>query len=163
MNGGISNKFQEQVPLTYEEHFRRIFTIFVSFLRTLEKELGSERMIDIVRTWNIQRGIEIGERASFKNFKDFRDYWMGTADHKYWSGTFTVEFPEVTESVLQCKYTDCLWAKIFTELNAADIGKVAICEKDFTMAKAMSPHLRLERTKTIMEGHDCCNHRFIWE
>jgi hypothetical protein len=163
MTREMTNKFQEQVPLSYEEHFRRIFTIFVSFLRTLEKEIGYERMIDIVRIWNNQRGVEIGERGSFENFEDFRDYWMSTAENKYWSCTFTVEFPEITESVLQCKYTECLWAKIFNELNATDIGKAAICEKDFAMAKAISPHLRLERTKTLMEGHDCCNHRFIWE
>jgi len=37
------------------------------------------------------------------------------------------------------------------------------CKPDFAAIKALHPSLRLERTKTLMQGDDCCDFKFIWE
>ena len=31
------------------------------------------------------------------------------------------------------------------------------------IVKTMNPNLRLKRTKTLMEGHDLCDHIFTWD
>ncbi|UCG88709.1 MAG: L-2-amino-thiazoline-4-carboxylic acid hydrolase [Gemmatimonadota bacterium] len=35
--------------------------------------------------------------------------------------------------------------------------------RDFTMCRGFNPNIRMERTKILMQGHDCCNHRWILE
>lgn len=40
------------------------------------------------------------------------------------------------------------------------IGYSAHCFSDFAGASAFNPKLKLVRTKTLMRGHDCCNHRW---
>ncbi|MHA2179642.1 MAG: L-2-amino-thiazoline-4-carboxylic acid hydrolase [Candidatus Thorarchaeota archaeon] len=75
----------------------------------------------------------------------------------------TVEFPHETNTELHCKYSECLFAKTFRELGAEDLGLIIGCEADHIFIQTMNPNLRLERSKTLMEGHDQCNHTFSWE
>ncbi len=73
------------------------------------------------------------------------------------------EVIEKSDEVYEMKVTECLWAKTFRDKNAADIGYATVCHGDFTEATAYHPKLKLKRTKTLMQGHDCCNHRWTWE
>ena len=59
-------------------------------------------------------------------------------------------------------FTSCLWAEIFNELDAADIGWWW-CEGDEPSVKAYHPELGFRRAKTLMEGHDECDHIFLVE
>jgi len=58
------------------------------------------------------------------------------------------------------RFTKCRWAEIFTELEAMDIGKW-FCDADPIIVKAFNPKIKFERTKTLMDGDDCCDHLFI--
>ena len=42
-------------------------------------------------------------------------------------------------------------------LGAEDIG-VWICAADGPIAAAFNPRIRFQRTQTLMEGNDCCDH-----
>jgi len=55
---------------------------------------------------------------------------------------------------------ECLWAKTFREADAGDIGYAGCCYGDYGMTKSFNPKLKLERNKTLMQGHDCCH--FKW-
>jgi len=57
----------------------------------------------------------------------------------------------------------CARADIYREWEAEDIGYLVECKGDFAAVAAQHPNLRLERTKTLMEGDDCCDFKFIWE
>ena len=45
----------------------------------------------------------------------------------------------------------------------SDIGYANTCHGDFAAAKAFSPKLRLERTKTLMVGDGCCDLKYMWD
>jgi len=58
------------------------------------------------------------------------------------------------------KFTRCMWAEVFRELNAEDIG-FWICEGDLLAAEIFSSfNIEFKRSKTLMQGHDICNHEF---
>ncbi|MBN1499877.1 MAG: L-2-amino-thiazoline-4-carboxylic acid hydrolase [Spirochaetes bacterium] len=46
-------------------------------------------------------------------------------------------------------------------LNAEDIFFHHTCSTDFSIAEGFNPAIKLKRTKTLMEGHDCCNHFYF--
>jgi hypothetical protein len=48
-------------------------------------------------------------------------------------------------------------------MNAADIGFATVCFTDYATAAAFNPKLKMIRSKTLMQGHDCCNHRYVME
>lgn len=62
----------------------------------------------------------------------------------------------------EIKVTEYLTADIFRESDAADIGFACVCHADYALPIAFNPKAKMIRDKTLMEGHDCCNHRYIY-
>ncbi len=131
-------------------------------LREFESAFGKEEVGRVLTAWSEKMGAAMAP-SDITNFSEFKDYWKSTLASENWSKILTCSFPMETETELGCKYTECLWAKTMKDLDATDLGHVMFCHPDFTMAKAMNPKLTLERTKTLMEGHDFCNHTYSWE
>ena len=57
-------------------------------------------------------------------------------------------------------FTYCMWADVFRELGAEDVG-YWICEGDGIGARAFNSSICFERTQTLMLGDACCNHTFF--
>jgi len=66
---------------------------------------------------------------------------------------------EDTDTRQAYRFTRCMWAEVFAELDTRDIG-FWLCEGDAPMASAFNPAIGFQRTKTLMEGDDCCDHIF---
>jgi len=66
---------------------------------------------------------------------------------------------EDTDTRQAYRFTRCMWAEVFAELDALDIG-FWLCEGDAPTASAFNPAIGFQRTKTLMEGDDCCDHIF---
>jgi hypothetical protein len=46
-------------------------------------------------------------------------------------------------------------------LMGGEIGHAALCNMDYYWPPAFNKDFKMERTKTLMQGHDCCDHRYI--
>lgn len=158
-----THKFQNQIQTTYEQYFKRVYTGFVEFFRELEKTIPKEQLLAALRAWSEQSSIVSVGELRVSNLEEFKDYWKTVSYGDYFSQVVTVDFPQESDTELHCKYTECLFAKTFRDLGAEDLGKIIGCDGDHPFIKTMNPNLRLERTKTLMEGHDQCNHRFFWD
>jgi len=73
--------------------------------------------------------------------------------------TFTLV--EDTPTAVEARFTECLWAKTFREANAADIGYACLCHTELAAVPAFNPKMKLIFTKTLMQGDDCCNPRYV--
>jgi hypothetical protein len=56
----------------------------------------------------------------------------------------------------------CMYAEILRELAEPELGMV-ICSRDGPWVKSYNPGLGFRRTKTLMQGQDCCDHVFLVE
>jgi fumarate reductase iron-sulfur subunit len=65
---------------------------------------------------------------------------------------------EDSDSRQAYRFTRCMWAEAFRELNVQDIGFRVLCQGDAAMASSFNPTIRFSRTKTLMMGDDCCDH-----
>jgi hypothetical protein len=81
----------------------------------------------------------------------------------FWQHALTFQVVEDTPKAFEIKVTECIWAKTFREAKAADLGYVLSCYGDFAAAQGFNPKMRMSRTKTLMQGEDSCNHRYILE
>ena len=70
---------------------------------------------------------------------------------------------EETSAAFEYRVTKCLWAKVFREEDAADIGYAMVCYPDYAVANSLNPKLKLIRTKTLMQGDDSCRLRYVLE
>lgn len=55
--------------------------------------------------------------------------------------------------IKKCKYAD-----FYREKGSPDIGYAMHCALDFGEAEAFGSRIVLKRTKTLVQGDDCCNH-----
>ena len=73
-----------------------------------------------------------------------------------------MEIVENMDTAYELKVTECIWASTFLAAKAGDIGYASVCIGDYTWAEGFNPKIKLVRDKTLMQGHDICNHRYIW-
>jgi len=152
------HKFQEIFSHTYEEAFKWRYEYYIKLMLSFAEKLGRDKLVEMIKQAadeSAMAGASDGRDFSFKEYFD-----SGNAKFK---NMITWEVKERTDKVYETRVSECLWVKIFKEFNAEDIGYATICHGDFADARATHPKLRLERTKTLMQGHDCCNHRWIFE
>jgi len=57
------------------------------------------------------------------------------------------------------RFHRCLWAEVFNELEAPDIGKW-LCEADEPAVRSFNPKLGFSRTRTLMDKQGECDHVF---
>lgn len=84
----------------------------------------------------------------------FELMWKETADG------FAFEVTERSAAVLQVRVTRCYLAEEMRRLGASAAGEAFYCAWDNGFCQGLNPKIRFTRTKTLMAGDDCCNHRY---
>lgn len=134
--------------------------MFVNAVRTIEEEFGAEGKEKIHKRMLV-RALELGKELSY-NLDDNSLINFCKVMEKSCAGTHEWEKIEENENKQAYRFTRCMWAEVFRSLNAADIG-IWICEGDGPAAMAFNPDIKFKRTKTLMEGHEFCDHVFYIE
>ena len=159
------HKFDKKLPgpdMTYRRFAAIRHRSFIRFARFLQKEIGEERVIELIKKETEQRlhaqakrDLKRLENSDFKSYISiFRDPGM--------LASLTMEIIEDTDKVFEIRITDCLAAESYLPYKAGDIGYAAVCWGDYNWATDFNPKIKLVRDKTLMQGHDCCNHKYIW-
>jgi hypothetical protein len=159
------HKFDKKLPgpeMTYRRFASIRHRSFIRFARFLQKEIGEERVIELIKKETEQRlnaqakrDLERLGKSDFKSYISiFRDPGM--------LASLTMEIIEDTDTVFEIRVTDCMAAESFLPHKAGDIGFAAVCWGDYNWASDFNPKIKLIRDKTLMQGHDCCNHRYVW-
>lgn len=160
------HKFDREIPgmkLTPRALLRFQNQNFIKFARFLESEFGKERMLELVKKSTTRELLEFGKTQARQFGKnDLKSY---TAQFKSpaMQGALTFEIVEDSHNVFEIKVTECLYAAVFLQAKAGDIGYASVCWGDFAWAKGFNPKIELIRDKTLMEGDACCNHMYVLE
>ena len=159
------HKFDKEFPkkLTYREYLTASTIPLVGFVRNLEGEVGKAKAMELLKAisdksllkrgqWQVQKAPDNSLQSYVAQFKQ--------EDNKNWA---TFDIIEDNDKVFEMKITECLYATVYKDLKATDIGLIAVCQADYPWVEGFNPSIKLIRDKTLMEGHDCCNHRYVWE
>ena len=164
-----TEKWSHKTEITIKERFNPSLDIphkgVLLLVRELEKVLGKEKTHKLVGdTWEREKVRATKESAKKNPVTSFKDWVKQFEGGSSSGGSANIDEPAVyTENSRSCNTVGCLWADTWREWGAEDIGYLICCKPDFALIKAMHPNLRLERTKTLMQGDDCCDFKFIWE
>lgn len=165
-NSGEKHKFLEIAELSYAQIFDFAFAgFFLPIVRNLEREWDKDEYIEVLKKAAEAAGKQSGQfmakrfpKVSLAAYTEV----MRNPD-PFWQHALTAEIVEDREKSFEIRVTECLWAKTFREAQAGEIGYATICFQDYAMSQGFSPKLRMIRDKTLMQGHDYCNHRWVWE
>jgi predicted nucleic-acid-binding Zn-ribbon protein len=68
-----------------------------------------------------------------------------------------------TEKELFFDVSCCGYVEIYKKLGVKKLGCILSCIRDFYFLEGFNPKITLKRTKTLMEGGDCCDFRYTAE
>jgi predicted ArsR family transcriptional regulator len=68
-----------------------------------------------------------------------------------------------TDVGFQMKCTRCGFYELAKYCGITDEAFYMVCEADPYIAEGFNPKIGLKRTKTLMQGHDCCDHFYYYK
>ena len=132
------------------------------FIGTLQSELEEGELIRLLNVNSAATGRRAGE-GQRQNSPDgeFQTY-VATFRPPRYAGSLTHEIVEDSEKAFELRVTECVWATAFREAGLdGEIGHAAVCNMDYHWPTAFNPDFIMVRNRTLMQGHDHCNHRYI--
>ncbi len=155
---------EEKCGLTYGELFNFAYVYdFIPAMKAMGAEVGREKLGGLLsRAYSaaaVER-VDVQLKANPKN--DLATYTADLRNHApLYQNTLASALVEDTPTAVEARVTECLWAKVFRKAGAADIGYACLCHPEFAAVPAFNPKIKLTFTKTLMQGHDCCNPRYV--
>ena len=145
------------------ETLRFILTNNIGIYKGLEKELGSEKLIKMLQqitadNWAV--GIkEMTKDIKERNIENYAKLTASLLSSTPYSSAVKYEITQQDDKVLEIKYTKCLFAEIFREMNAADIGWAVQCSAGETVIKNYNPNMMFSNPTNLMKGDSSCIER----
>ena len=162
-DGQEVHKFLQDSGLTFEQAFQFTYvSTLIPYLRGFGKNMDPDGFLEQVKEVSSDRVRELfsGFASQVPN-NDLATFTAPYVDPNSRNAqVLTIEIVESTEDVCEYRVTECLWAKTFKDAGASDLGLACICHPDYAAIEAFNPEFEMVRDKTLMEGHDCCNHRY---
>jgi hypothetical protein len=161
------HKFLQDSGMTYQQVFQFAYGGYISIMQELVNDGEKDKFIEMLK----KASSEATAKSIKQRFKDLPKRDIAAiakmmTGNPFYKNTLTYEIVEQSDKAFEVKISECLYAKTFRgakEPNAADIGYASLCHSDFAFIRAFNPKIKLIRTKTLMQGHDCCNHRYVLE
>jgi hypothetical protein len=151
----LSPELQEAIAARVKAKMAAACRVLVEVVRAVEKTYGPEGK-EVCRRAIVAK--DRPPRAAGNPQDDLAEFLHGleaacAVSHEW---ERVVDEPERVEY----RFTRCMWAEIFREMNAPDIG-FWFCEVDEPVLKAFSPRLGFERTQTLMLDDKPCDHAYF--
>jgi hypothetical protein len=147
--------------MTFKQVYDFAFNDYIQVLKVLENDIGREKFLPMLQNAASTTAAEQLKRNAPPPPKNTLAAFTSFDDQYFWSHVLARSIVENTEKAYEMRVTECLWSETFRAAGAADIGYATICHPDYAMASAFNPKIRMVRTKTLMQGQDCCNHRWV--
>jgi hypothetical protein len=128
-------------------------------IKAFIEEFGQEKALAVVRSvigkLARQSGMELAKALGGNTLADLaRGLTAWAKGDAYEMEVITLSDTEYDYNITRCRY-----AEMYKDIGLADLGVILSCGRDFELIAGFNPNMTLTRTKTIMEGCDCCDFR----
>ena len=137
-------------------------TELFNFIRNVRAEIGDPELIRLLNLHSEAVGRQVGEQQAQNSPDTEFQTFVATFRPPRYASSLTHEVVEDTENAFGLRVTECVWASVFREAGLdGEIGHAAVCNMDYYWPAAFNPNFKMERDRTLMQGHDHCNHRYV--
>ena len=130
------------------------------FLDAFEKELGHEKTYEIVEKVIAEIACEQGKDYAVVLGGNGIDALMGQAES--WSANDALDMQMYVENETDCysPVKRCAYVDMYERIGMKELGKVLSCLRDEFFYQGFNPEMEMCRSKTLMDGGDCCDFCF---
>ena len=138
--------------------------IAVPLIQAFAEKMGREQALavatEVIKSLACAAGRETAKKLGPNDMaalaKVVREVWSP-------ENALEVKILEETDRKLSFNVTRCAYAEMYGSLGLKEFGTCLSCRRDASFAEGFNPGLKLERTKTIMDGAPHCDFRFSIE
>jgi len=156
------HRFDQSTLITHRARVELEYAAqFIPFLKHLEKTLGHDRVIELLREFafhNVKQfADEIVKTKARNDLSVFKEIFS-PANPDLWN-ILTIQVIESTDHVFAIQVTECLLAQVFRQAGVAAFGATALC-CDALFTQFVNPQIGLDLAGTLMEGKPSCTYRW---
>jgi len=129
-------------------------------IKAVAQLIGRNEALDILQEVNQQEAFQRGKRKAEEIKRNGIEELVDDVAGWGRGGILEMEVLEQTPTTYFFNVTRCPYYEKYKELGLEEFGVEFSCCRDEPFARGFNPHLRLERTKTIMEGSEYCDFRY---
>jgi len=126
-------------------------------IKAFIEEIGEEKALAVVHSvigkLARQSGMELAKALGGNTMADLARGLTAWAK----GDAYEMEVITLTETEYVYNITRCRYAEMYKDIGLADLGVILSCGRDFELIAGFNPKMTLTRTKTIMEGSNCCD------
>jgi predicted ArsR family transcriptional regulator len=127
------------------------------FLRAFAEEFGEEKTHEIaarvIGELASQAGADMAEMVEENSLEQFMEHILPI----FQCGMQEIEVKEASNDRVRMDVVKCPYVDMYRRIGLADMGVLLSCYRDPYLFTGYNPDFRFTRTKTIMEGGDCCD------
>ena len=140
------------------------FSAWAYILKIMKRHYGEEVYEIFVeeeqKEWILQQWSKKAEELRDNSIEALLKILWGTSEQKGGSHEYTVE---ETEERFQIRCTKCRGYEIAKRLEITEQMYYWACAGDKYIAEGFNPNIGFRRTKTLMEGDDCCDNFYYYK
>lgn len=164
----MSDKCKKKLEISYDDYFRTRFNGIAEMVRALTPIMDQIEALERIKELYEKKSKDLAVRLLKKKkpittFEEFKKIYTEQLSTEFMQNCLDFTVTEDTPKKITFKFTKCLWAKTFLEINEPGLGYAMCCYPDYAMIKTFHPKLKLVRNKNIMQGSDCCESTYLWE
>ena len=136
--------------------------IVSSLIKAFANKIGYDKAMEIVKQVVRENAILSGRTLADK-YRGNTLVELSKIVNEVWANDDALKIKMMKEDedelcfdVISCKYAD-----IYEKLGIKELGCVLSCSRDFSFMEGFNPEIELIRTKTIMDGSECCDFRYV--
>lgn len=152
----------QEISLSSRQRTRMTYRGLIQFIQVLRGELGESELVRLLNLMSAEVGKQVGTRQAQNSPDTSFQTFVEVFRPPNFENSLTHKVVEDTEKVFGLEVTECVSAEVMRGAGLdGEIGHAAVCNMDYFWPPAFNPNFKMERTKTLMQGDDICNHRYI--
>ena len=157
---GQKPKFLENSGMSVKDVWTFAYGMFIPVYQIMANDFGREKFLEMLKkasseNW-FQKGNYLAKEIPKRDMKAFADWFVKVMSSAPFGEAFAFEVAEKSEKAFEVKFTECLPARIYREMKAADIGYAFDCYPMTAFARAFNSKMKLTNPKNLMKGDDVC-------
>ena len=132
----------------------------VPVIKSVSQRIGKDEALAILKKVNQQEAFQRGQNMTRKEGQNGIEELVKDVASWGEGGIWEMDVLEQTTKSYFFNVFRCPYYEKYKELGLEEFGVEFSCCRDEPFARGFNPQLKLVRTKTIMEGADCCDFRY---
>ena len=132
----------------------------VPVIKSVSQRIGKDEALAILKEVNQQEAFQRGQNMIKTEEQNEIEELVNEVASWGEGGIWEMDVLEQTSTTYFFNVFRCPYYEKYRELGLDEFGVEFSCCRDEPFARGFNPQLKLERSKTLMEGDDCCDFRY---